>query len=314
MNTGMNDFDYQDKMSEVDFDIASDLSRLSHLQIYKKNNAEAIRKFFDIKIHYEDEEELILDIMRDNTIDWNEISSKSRIPNIILYEFGIKIIWINVIYNTRLTKKAILKNKISLLNEFRNNNRVIDNINDENFTNLLHILKTLYDYELYITLYKLACEKKYVNLLQSIFKLSMISKKDINFIYYLENNNYEIVDTIIKETDFRPTQDDLTNAINNDQIIMYIINNPDLRPTQQDLSDAIKNNNSKLVEIIIDKTNLRPTQEELSTVIQKNCRQTAEIILNKTNLRPTQQEIVNIKNNSYSNSSMYHLLKKYNCI
>src|SRR6476620_3303763 len=174
MNTGMNDFDYQDKMSEVDFDIASDLSRLSHLQIYKKNNAEAIRKFFDIKIHYEDEEELILDIMRDNTIDWNEISSKSRIPNIILYEFGIKIIWINVIYNTRLTKKAILKNKISLLNEFRNNNRVI------------------------------------------------------NIIYYLENNNYEIVDTIIKETDFRPTQDDLTNAINNDQIIMYIINNPDL--------------------------------------------------------------------------------------
>jgi len=140
MNPGMNDFDYQDKMSEADFDSVSDLSRFSNLQIYQKNNAEIIRKFFNVNVHYEDEEDLILDIMKDNTIDWNEISSRSRIPGIILYEFQTKIIWINVIYNTRLTKKSIIENKNHLLNEFRNNIRVFNNVNDTNFSNILQIL------------------------------------------------------------------------------------------------------------------------------------------------------------------------------
>src|SRR6476661_9950791 len=140
MNPGMNNFDYQDKMSESDFDSDSELSRFSNLQIYQKNNAEIIRKFFNVNVHYEDEEDLILDIMKDNTIDWNEISSRSRIPGIILYEFQTKIIWINVIHNTRLTVKSIIQNKTVLLDEFKNNIRVFDNVDDTNFSNILYII------------------------------------------------------------------------------------------------------------------------------------------------------------------------------
>jgi len=301
MNPGMNNFDYQDKMSEADFDSASELSRFSNLQIYQKNNIETIRRFFDIKMHYEDEEDLILDIMEDDTIDWNDISSRSRIPRFILDEFSIKIIWINVIYNTELTVRSIIENKIDLLNEFRNNSRVFNNINNDNYGNVLQILKTLNDYNLFIELYKLACKKKYEILLQSMLKLSMISKKDINFSYYLENNNSEIVDAIIKETNIRPTQEDLTNAIKNNhyQTVNVIIDKTDLRPMQYDLTNAICNNHYQMVGVIIDKTDLL-TQETLSYVIFNNNYQMAEFIIDKTNLRPKQDDLTNaIKRNYY---------------
>src|SRR6476661_2562724 len=301
MNPGMNNFDYQDKMSEADFDSASELSRFSNLQIYQKNNIETIRRFFDIKMHYEDEEDLILDIMEDDTIDWNDISSRSRIPRFILDEFSIKIIWINVIYNTELTVRSIIENKIDLLNEFRNNSRVFNNINNDNYGNVLQILKTLNDYNLFIELYKLACKKKYEILLQSMLKLSMISKKDINFSYYLENNNSEIVDAIIKETNIRPTQEDLTNAIKNNHYQMFgvIIDKIDLL-TQETLSYVIFNNNYQMAEFIIDKTNLRPKQDDLTNAIKRNYYYTIGVIIDKTDLKPTQHDFINAINNNYA--------------
>src|SRR6476661_5604040 len=302
MNPGMNNFDYQDKMSESDFDSDSELSRFSNLQIYQKNNAEIIRKFFNVNVHYEDEEDLILDIMKDNTIDWNEISSRSRIPGIILYEFQTKIIWINVIYNTRLTKKSIIENKNHLLNEFRNNIRVFNNVNDTNFSNILQILKTIYDYDLITELYKSAYDKKYVNLVRSMLKLSMINKKDINFEYYLKNNNSEIVRVIIEETDLRPTQKDLSYAIQNNhyQMVGVIIDKTDLRPTQKDLSYAIQNNHYQMVGVIIDKTDLRITQEEFTNSINNNRYQMVGVIIDKTDLRPSRYNLKDaITNNHY---------------
>jgi len=143
--------------------------------------------------------------MEDDTIDWNDISSRSRIPGIILYEFQTKIIWINVIHNTRLTVKSIIQNKTVLLDEFKNNIRVFDNVDDTNFSNILYILKILHDYNINLKLYILACDKKYVNLVRAMLKLYMITGININLDRYILDNNHQIVNIIMEETDLRPT-------------------------------------------------------------------------------------------------------------
>src|SRR6476469_425260 len=72
-------------------------------QTVQKTNTEIICRFFNIKKEYDYEEDLILDILDNTSIDWSKLSEKKRIPSIILNEFRCKFDWLKIIYNTTLT-------------------------------------------------------------------------------------------------------------------------------------------------------------------------------------------------------------------
>lgn len=267
---------------------------------HKKTNLEILHEFFNIEQRtYEDEDDLIIDIRQDRSINWKELSKKKRIPEFILDEFENKFNWENIFFYTGMVRRVIKKFKPKLL-DVTNSDTFYSNFTNES-ENAIDMLVEIADKTILGKVFDYCCQNKLGNLVRYYYENDIIDVRK-KFTKAINDNNYQLVKVILKNTDLKPTHEQLNNAFrnNNFQLVELILNNSDLKLTQDHLNGAIKDNNFQLVEIILKNTDLKPTQDHLNNAFRNNNYQLVEFIFKNTDLKPTQNHLNDvIKDNNF---------------